>query len=150
MSAQPLTVETQVKHRASKPVIRMATDSEGKAIHKLVTDSGFTVTGIDWSKVAPYWLVAEMGGEIVGCVQVCLSIPIGRIEMLSIVQNASHMLRAILVKQLVTTAASTLKAAGAQMAAGMIPFDMKSYKKVLKRYGCVSIGVGNNMAQRLT
>ena len=131
------------------PAIRMALDVDGETIGDLVRENGFKDVGIDWSHVYPYWLVAEYEGEVVGCIQVRISIPIGGLEMLSIKQDLNHTLKSLIVKSLLLGGSSTLKQAGASMAAGLIPFEMKSYKKLLKRRGCVSIGVGNEMARRL-
>lgn len=136
-------------HSSAPPSVRLASNSDGATIHRLVTDSGFAVEDIDWSVVYPYWLVAEQNGDVVGCIQVCIGVPIGRLEMLSVRADLSHMLRAAIVKSLLLAGAATLKKAGAQMVSGMIPFEMKSYKRLLQRRGCVSIGVGNMMARRL-
>lgn len=128
---------------------RMATNAEGEAIHRLVEQAGFKVTGIDWSRIAPFWLVVEMNEKIVGCIQVCLSLPIGRIEMLSVDKDVPHITRSRIFQMLAVSAASTLKAAGAQMATMLISFQNKPQKKLLKKRGCVSISTGNLMAKRL-
>lgn len=149
MSRQSAVAVRSVNEQSTTPSIRLATNSDGDAIHRLVTDAGFAVDGIDWGVVYPYWLVAEQDAEVIGCIQVCIGIPIGRLEMLSVSRDLSHPLRAIVVKSLLLAGAATLKKAGAQMVSGMIPFEMKSYKRLLQRRGCVSIGVGNMMARRL-
>ena len=132
------------------PSIRMALDVDGKVISQLVKENGFQQTeGIDWSHVYPYWLVAEQNGEIIGCIQVRISVPIGGLEMLSVKQDLDHTIKSLVVKSLLLGGSSTLKQAGASLAAGVVPFEMKSYKKLLKRRGCVSISVGNIMARRL-
>jgi len=129
--------------------IRVAKNSDGNAIYQLVTDNGFSVDGLDWNDIEPYWLVCEHEGDIVGTIQVAPSKPIGRLEMLSVDKTLSHTLRAIVVVQLLIYGSSTLKAGGSQMASGLIPFEEKSYKKILKKHGCVSLGIGNLMAKRL-
>ena len=131
------------------PSIRMAFDKDGGVISRLVRENGFKDEGIDWSHVYPYWLVAEYNGEVVGCIQVRISIPVGGLELLSVKQDLDHTMKSLIVKSLLLCGSSTLKQAGANMAAGVIPFEMKSWKKLLKRRGCVSIGVGNVMARRL-
>lgn len=129
--------------------VRLATNSEGTRILELLTHAGFKVDGLDWSKIAPFWLVAEMNGQVLGCIQVCLGLPIGRAELLAVDPNVTHVLRALLVKRLIYGALSTIKASGAQAATSLVPFEMKSYKKILKKMGCVSMGAGNEMAKLL-
>ncbi len=129
--------------------IRMAKNAEGPTIYQLVTDNGFSVDGLNWNDIEPYWLVCVQDGDIVGTIQVAPSKPIGRLEMLSVDKTLSHTLRTIVVIQLLIYGSATLKASGSQMASGLIAFEEKSFKKILKKQGCVSLGVGNMMAKRL-
>ncbi len=133
----------------NKPQIRLADNSEGDKIHALVISNGFTLEDLDWSKVYPYWLVAEHDGVIVGTIQVCPALPIGRIEMLSTRDDLSHQLRALTVRQLLLAATLTLRQMGAQMASGIVPFEMKKYKNILKKHGCVIASNGNLMVKKL-
>jgi hypothetical protein len=55
---------------------------------------------LQWDRIAPYWLVAEIGGEIVGALQTCPSRPIGRLEMLSLDRDLTHGAKALTVKAL--------------------------------------------------
>jgi hypothetical protein len=150
MSFQPVINNDVLKNAPVKPIaVRIAANSEGERISELVKETGFIVDGFTWNNIAPYWLVAEVDGVIIGCIQVCLSLPVGRIEMLAVDKRLSHVTRARVIYQLCITAGATLKAAGAQMATSLISFKNKPWKQILKRRGCVSIGVGNVMAHRL-
>lgn len=148
---EPIDAESRrVCSRADKVSIRLAKNEEGTEIYDLVRENGFKIDGLDWSDIYPFWLVAENKEEkIIGCLQVCVSRPIGHIEMLSVKPDVIPMEKAIVVKSLLIAATITLKKGGAQLASGMIPFEMKSYKKLLKKRGCVVIASGNLMVKRL-
>ena len=129
--------------------IRMAQDDDGETIHELVTGAGFSIDDLDWSRVYPHWLVAENGAGVVGCVQVCPSLPVGRLEMMGTSKALSNSQRAKTVKALLLYGAATLQQAGAGLAMGVIPFEMRSYTRILKRRGAVVVNRGNIIAKRL-
>ena len=60
-----------------RPTIRLARDSEGEDIRHILDEVGQIPEGLDWSRVYPYWLVAEHDGIIVGCAQVLPGFPLG-------------------------------------------------------------------------
>ena len=129
--------------------IRLAQNSDGETIQALVQHAGFAIDGIDWSDVYPYWLVAENGAGVVGCIQVLPAKPIGHLEMLSTrLDNPRE--KARVVKRLVFSGMAALKTSGAQIAMGTVPFKLKSYKRVLENRGAVVVSRGNIMAKRLT
>ena len=136
--------------------IRMAQDEDGGTIRDLVTGAGFSIDGLDWSKVYPYWLVAESldkssgGAGVVGCLQVHRALPIGRLEMLAANQALSDSQRAKAVKALVFHGMAMLAKAGAGLAMGVIPFELRAYTKILKRRGARIVNRGNIIAKRLT
>lgn len=129
--------------------IRMAQNTDGETIQSLVQHAGFTIDGIDWSDVYPYWLVAENGAGVIGCIQVLPAKPMGWLEMLGTDQALSDPQRAKAVKALVIAGSAMLKQAGAQLAIGVIPFEMRSYTKILKRRGARVVSRGNIIAKRL-
>ena len=148
---KPIDAESKHVHsRADRVSIRLAKNEEGEKIHDLVNKNGFKINDLDWSDIHPFWLAAvDEEDSILGCLQVCVSRPIGRIEMLSVKPDVTPIERAIIVKSLIIAATITLKKGRAQLASGLIPFDMKSYKKILKKRGCVVIASGNLMAKKL-
>lgn len=129
--------------------IRLAENSEGQIVKSLAGSNGFDAVEMDWSDIYPYWLVAEFEDEIIGTVQVCPSRPIGRLEMLHVIPEIKNGLRRIAVTMLLIAGVETLKSHGAQVVSGVIPFDLKSYKRFLKKRGAVSAGVGNIMLWRV-
>lgn len=130
--------------------IRIAHASDGPAIGRLITDAGWSIDGLDWSNVAPFWLVASDAGKIVGCIQVALSRPIGYLEMLAVDTGITDgFKRQALVQDLLTQGLAVHHRNGCQMVAGVVPFAMKGFKKVLKKRGCRVVAYGNVMVKRL-
>lgn len=133
----------------NKPVVRVSTDEDGEQIHELLKGMGFTIDGLDWSSVGSYWLVAEIDGKMVGCIQIIAGKPIGWLEMLSYDQSLGDMEKARTVKTLVEGGNGGLAMLGCTAVMGTVPFELKSYKKVLKRRGAVIVSSGNIFAKRL-
>ena len=129
--------------------IRIATNEDGPRIGELAAFSGFAIEGIDWSRVHPFWLAAERDKIIIGALQIILSCPIGWLEMLSVDPELSHIQRAKTTKALVNAGLLSLKRFGAQVAMWSVPFELKSYKKILKKRGAVVTSSGNVMAKLL-
>jgi hypothetical protein len=127
--------------------VRFARDSEGMVIAQMVHCSHEAVPHTTWEKVYPYWMVAEKDEEIIGCVQVCYSIPVGRMEFMSFLPNLPFRTRALAVKALLNLGALTLKKSGAQVVAGLLGFDQKVFKAHLKAEGCTVLASGNVMAK---
>jgi len=88
-------------------------------------------------------LIAKVDDKAIGCVQIAISKPVGRVEMLGIRSDITNTTRAKVVKMLLLVARQTLLKAGVLYASAMIPFELKSYKKLLKRRGGRNFGAGN-------
>ena len=139
--------------------IRLAQDADSERVHELVSAAGFAIEGVDWRELYPYWLVVETrlrqgsGGQdglsIVGCLQVCPGKPIGRLELLAADKGLSHRDRANTVKLLVTSGMETLRQGGSKLASGIVPFEERAYKRLLKKRGAVVVATGNLMMARL-
>ncbi len=129
--------------------VRLAQNEDGDTIHGLLHADGLRLEGLDWHDIYPHWLVAEIEGAIVGCFQVVLGKPIGFVEFLATDKALSHRRRAGVVVALFDQALAALIAYGAQMVSGTIPFEMKAYKRVVKRRGGVVLYSGNTFVKRL-
>ncbi len=128
--------------------IRLAQNSDGPRIGELAKHSGFTVDGLDWSEVHPFWLVAE-DEKVIGALQIILAKPIGWLEMLVLDPDLAELARARAVKHLAAAGMTALKRFGAQLVMFSVPYEEKSYKKVLKKRGAVVTSSGNVLAKRL-
>jgi len=128
--------------------IRIAQNLDGPRIGELAKHSGFTVDGLDWSEVHPFWLVAE-DEKVIGALQVILAKPIGWLEMLVLDPDLAELARARAVKQLASAGMTALKGFGSQLVMFSVPYEEKSYKKVLKKRGAVVAFSGNVMIKIL-
>lgn len=117
---------------------RLARDDEGNRVRELAESVGFKAD-LDWDRVYPYWLVAIEFGEIVGTIQVCPGLPVGRLEVLAIDPSLRERHRKLLVRHLLVAGLHTLKALGAGAAIGAIPDEMGDYLEWLEGKGAVVI-----------
>jgi N-acetylglutamate synthase-like GNAT family acetyltransferase len=70
------------------PTVRSATEADLPAIRDLLLDGGARVLeGVSFEGAAPYWLVAEKFGTIVGCIQVLIGKPIGLIDQFACLKS---------------------------------------------------------------
>jgi hypothetical protein len=122
--------------------VRLAQDSEAEIVASLVSEI-FQMG--DWElpfeSVYPYWLVAEIAGEIVGAINIRLSMPISSVEMLSIDPKLGMRERGSVASVLTDSAMAICAAHGAAGVSSMIPDSMGEYLKVAERRGYV---VGNH------
>lgn len=130
--------------------IEIALDEHAPRIKKLVLASGVhSIEDLAFNKVFPFWLVAWRGTRIVGAIQTCPGLPIGRLELLAVDRSLPHRFRAQATKALLMQGLSVLLQHGCEAASGMIPFEAKAYKRLLKKRGAVVILSGNTMMFRL-
>lgn len=131
--------------------VRMAEDEDGPRVGELVSGlmNGADLGFVDWSEVKPWWLVAEIEQEVVGCIQVSLGKPFGRIELLAVAEGLPHRTRAMAVKELALQGMATLQRSGAQVVVSMVSFDQKGWKKLLKKRGGVIMFSGHTFLKRL-
>lgn len=117
--------------------VRTGNNSDGPAIRDLTASRGFLFDGLDmdWSQIFPYWLVSERNGVITGCIQVSVSKPVGRLEILCVDPMISKKDTAQTVKMLTDYGVFVLRLQGCSAACGMIPKELESYKKVALRRG---------------
>lgn len=143
-------MDTTRLERALREVqVRFARDGEAMAIAQMVHCSHDAVPNVRWDKVYPFWMVALKDGDLIGCVQVCYSQPIGRMEFLSFVADLPYRTRALAVKALLNLGTLTLRESGAQVVAGCLGFEQKSFRDILKAEGCIVLMSGNTLAKRV-
>lgn len=128
---------------------RFAHDAEGNTIAQMVHTCHDQIPNVSWSKVAPYWLIAEHQGEIVGCVNVCYTMPIGRLEWMSFVPGLPYKARALSVKALLDLGQQVLKQTGSTAVVGNLGFEQKSFRDILQAEGCNKMMTGVTMGRSL-
>lgn len=127
--------------------VRPATDADGEAIHAVVDQmtqsQGWKLPACDWSKIAPFWYVADLHGWIIGAVQVCVGRPMSRIELLSVNTDLSNTKQAKVAKSLMARAVLALQVDGASMACGVVTGAENGFVRIVERCGarCAVKGV---------
>ena len=129
--------------------VRLASNEDGDDVHRLVLAGGEEISGLDWHDIYPHWLVAEIEGKIVGCIQVCLGKPIGFLDGLLLEQGLDHQINARLIKALTHQGFLVLEKYGAQVAVCLVPFENKAFKRILKKRGGTIMKSGNMIGRRL-
>lgn len=123
--------------------IRAATNADGERIGWLAWQAGFTIDGIDWSRVEPNWIVAVQHNSLIGALQVLPGVPIAVMERLCIEQTLPKRTKAIVTKELMYEGCRILKSMGAQFVSGMVIDARKDFCKVLERRGVRKLTTGH-------
>lgn len=113
--------------------IRLAVDSAGPIIADLLKENGIELPGADWSKVFPNWLLACVGDDAIGCLQVMPSKPIAYCEMLCVSAKASFKLRAIAIRKLILQGIATAYHGGASYVACNIDDGNFKFENVIEK-----------------
>ena len=129
--------------------VTLASNGDAEDVQRLVLAAGFDVPEIGWGNIYPHWLVAEIGGEIVGCMEVLLGRPVGRLEYLTLDEGLKNRARVLVLRSLIIQGMVTLREYGAQLVSSMVPFEHKDWKKALKKRGGWVMTSGNLMIARL-
>ena len=128
--------------------IRLATDEAGPLIAEALKENNIEVPGADWSKVFPSWLIATVGEEVIGCIQVMPAKPVGWLEFLFTKKSAPYKLRVIAFRKLLEQGAGTLKMAGCSYVLGTVEPGNKAFMDILAKYQAINVGSVNLMAWR--
>jgi len=131
------------------PLARIAQNADGSAIKALLVAAGPFDETLPFDDIHPYWIVAELGGRIVGCIQTCPSRPVGHLEMLAVASSLTAREHAAVIRVLFAAGITCLHLNRSYMAAGFIPFELKAYKRWLKKRGATVADSGNMMMWRL-
>ncbi len=127
----------------------VASDQRSKEVQALVEACGYPFA-CDWSRIYPYWLVAEkrglVEGDTVGCIYVVPGLPFGRVDFLSVDPGLRKSVRRWVVWGLIQSAMASLKAQGAPMFHCLLNDDsiMRwEWDALLERSGLVELDRGH-------
>lgn len=132
-----------------RPTARLAENADGGMVKALLIAAGPFDASIPFDDIHPYWVVVELQGRIVGCIQTCPSRPIGHLEMMAVAADLGVKERAAVIRELFAAGITCLNFHRCYMAAGFVPFELKAYKRWLKKRGSVVADSGNMMMWRL-
>ena len=119
--------------------VRFAVAGEGPLLHHLALASGkWEIDGLDWTfDPFPYWLVAELDSEPVGCVQMCPSLPFAFLEFLCVLPSLRHRDKAIVARDICNEARRLCRSHGAQFVSLTVQPHLDNWTQVLDRRGAV-------------
>ena len=130
--------------------IRWAKEGEGPEIQAILHADGWSpLTELDWTLAGTSWKVAERQGLILGAVQVCLGIPVARLEMLAIDPLLPQSERAIVMRDLMAHAQMAAKVYGATAVSFMIGNNLPGFQHIVERRGAVCVSQGSIYMKRI-
>lgn len=118
-SAAP-QAKTRAQVLRDKVVIRLATNAAGPEIAAVLKENGLDLPGVDWSQVNPYWLIATVDDDVIGCCQVLIAKPFGFLDFIFVRKSAKFKFRAIAIRKLLQQGIRTLEVAGCSYAGGFV------------------------------
>lgn len=142
--------KTRAEVARDRVVIRLALDTAGPEIGKLLAENGVVLEGANWEKCFPNWLIATDGEAVIGCVQVMPAKPLGWLECLYVSPTAPFKMRAIAIRKLLGAGMATCHAAGCAYIAGMVDEGNLKFENVLTKLNFVRTGDFKMLAKRLT
>ena len=104
---------------------------------------------LDWEASFPYWLVARINEDIVGCLQVVPARPMGYVEFMSLDEALEPITKARVFKAIEEQAKAVMQLGGSTLMGCMITFPFKNFKRLLKRRGYDVVASGNVLATRI-
>lgn len=142
--AQPLHKKrkTRADFYRDKVQVRLAVDGTGPMIAAVLKENGIEFPGADWSRIFPSWLIATVGDDVVGCVQVMPVKPVGYVNFLYVRPSISFKLRAIAFRKLGLAAISTMHYAGIRYVAGMVSQENAKLINVLEKINFAKLADG--------
>lgn len=117
--------------------IRLAVNEAGPAIAAVLKENGIVLERADWSKVDPYWLIATVGDDVIGCCQVAISQPVGYVEFMFVRPSVSFKLRAIAIRKLMIQSITMLRLAGCSYVGGFVAQSNRKFADVIAKIGFV-------------
>lgn len=132
-----------------KVKIRLALDECGQQIAVILAENGVVIPGCDWSRIFPSWLIATVGNDIIGCIQVMPAKPVGYCEFLFTKPGISFKLRAIAIRQLIEQGIATVRLAGASYCACTVHSENAKFLGVLEKMNITKLHDGSVMVKRL-
>lgn len=118
-----------------KVEIRLASDSAGPQIAEVLGENGIVLLHADWTKVSPHWLIATLGEEVIGCLQIVPSRPIGYLEYLFVRPSAPKRAQVVALRKLMHQGLGTLRLAGCNYSGNTVAQTNRRFSKVIEKMG---------------
>ena len=113
--------------------VRMAQAGDAGALAAL-TATFLGPYKVNWAEATGDWMVAEVEGKVVGCLQLCLGRPIGRLEMLCVQEDLDARSKHAIMRELARGGMFALQQTGSQIITVFVAFESKGFKRMVKKY----------------
>lgn len=130
--------------------IRLAVNAAGPAIAAVLEENGITLPGVSWDNVAPHWLIATVDDDVIGCVQVVVSKPVGYMEFLFVKKAAPFKLKAIAIRKLMLQGMATLTLGGCQYVGTAISRKNHKFSGVVEKLNVAKLPPVDAYLKRLS
>lgn len=133
-----------------RPELMLADRHEhGPVVARLLKAHTGGYDDLDWSDIGENWILAVLGSEVVGCVQVLPGYPVGRAEMLGLADSLTTIQRAAVVSALIEQACLTLQIAGCGVVQTSVAHELSGFTRSLERRGFHPVCDGQILARRM-
>lgn len=129
--------------------IRLAVNAAGPAIAEVLKENGIILEHADWTNIAPCWLIATVEDDVIGCVQIVVSKPVGYMEFLFVRKSAPFKLRAIAIRKLLIQGFGTLRMAGCAYVGATVAQSNKKFLDVIAKLNSNKAFSGDLYVKRL-
>lgn len=143
------TAPTRAQAIRDSVEIRLAANSAGPAIAEVLKENGMVLEHANWSDIYPCWLIATVGDDVIGCVQVIRSKPVGYMEFLFVKKSAPFKLRAIAIRKLLIQGFGTLRMAGCPYVAATVAQSNTKFVGVITKLNAIKAFPGDLYVKRL-
>lgn len=116
---------------------RMAEPQDAAILREFLAEHEFAAIDCDWSLAAPFWILAERDSQIIGCLNICYSLPIGRLGNLVIRDDLDGVRKARVFWELISIGCTWLYEYGCDCVTVTVPDTLDSYQKALQKRGGV-------------
>jgi len=124
-------------------MFRIADPTDSSAIKGLLAKQCVSVDGMDWEHTAPFWVVFDKQGETVGCAQILMAKPMGRVDFLCVKEEMSGSARSRVVKRISDEAVKLFRNKGVHNVSWFVPHNNRAVKKAVKRRGASAFSSGS-------
>lgn len=129
--------------------IRIAVDASGPAIARVLKENGIELSGADWSRVFPHWLIATVDEHVIGCCQVIIGKPVGYVEFMLVRPEVPFKLRAIALRKLILSSIGQLNHFGCQYVGGVVATKNLKFANVIEKLNFVKTYPADLYVKRL-
>lgn len=150
LATATVTVRSRAQAIRDMVEIRLASNAMGPVIADILKENGIELLGAKWDNVSPHWLIATVDDEVIGCLQLIVSKPVGYLEFLYVRKAAPFKLKAIAIRKLMIQGMGTLTLAGCQYVGSAISKRNQKFADVIEKLNVTKLQPGDMYLKRLS